>query len=222
KWSWKRMWPVTKKQDGEEEKEIMPILIMMKGVINLLEVMEKEEMKKMVNVIGDKEEGEELTLVDAYTKRATLEGPITRSRLRRVQEKVQHQLTTLKRRPRRNDDKSLWYLDNGASNYMCGYMDKVKRNISFGNSSEVQIQWNCIILISLKFYCVPKLRSNILNLGQLVEKGYEILMKDNCLWIKDENSKLVAKVYMSRNKMFTLSIKTSEVKCSKANIKDEA
>jgi len=71
-------------------------------------------------------------------------------------------------------------------------------------------------------YYVPKLKSNILSLGQLVEKGYEVLMKDNCLWLKDQNSNLIAKVFMSRNKMFTLSIKTNEAKCLKASMKDEA
>ncbi|XP_028223522.1 uncharacterized protein LOC114405025 [Glycine soja] len=64
--------------------------------------------------------------------------------------------------------------------------------------------------------------NNDKNFGQLVEKGYEVLMKDNCLWLKDQNSNLIAKVFMSRNKMFTLSIKTNEAKCLKASMKDEA
>ncbi|RDY01786.1 hypothetical protein CR513_14843, partial [Mucuna pruriens] len=38
----------------------------------------------------------------------------------------------------------------------------------------------------------------------------------------DQNSNLVAKVFMSRNRMFMLSIKTNEAKCLKASIKDEA
>ncbi|RDX62192.1 hypothetical protein CR513_59503, partial [Mucuna pruriens] len=71
-------------------------------------------------------------------------------------------------------------------------------------------------------YYVPKLRSNILSLEQLVEKGYEIIMKENCLWLKDQNSNLVAKVFMSRNRMFTLSIKTNEAIFLKASIKNEA
>jgi len=36
-------------------------------------------------------------------------------------------------------------------------------------------------------YYVPKWKSNILSLGQIFEKGYEILMKDEYLWLKDQN-----------------------------------
>lgn len=53
-------------------------------------------------------------------------------------------------------------------------------NVSFDISSKVQIEWKCTILISSKdgnhnlisvVYDVSKLKSNILSLGQLVEKG---------------------------------------------------
>ena len=73
--------------------------------------------------------------------------------------------------------------------------EKVKGNVSFGDSSKVQIQGKGTILFSLKdgahklitdVYYVPKLKSNILSLGQLVEKGYEIHMKDCCLWLRDK------------------------------------
>ncbi|XP_027348127.1 uncharacterized protein LOC113859596 [Abrus precatorius] len=132
-------------------------------------------------------------------------------------------------------DKCLWYLNNGASNHMCGYRkkfleldEKVKGNVSFGISSKVQIQGKGTILISLKddthklimdVYYVPKLKSNILSLGQLVERGYEILMKDCCLWLRDQNSNLIAKVFMSRNRMFILNIETIEAKCLKTSTK---
>ena len=85
---------------------------------------------------------------------------------------------------------------------------------------KVQFSFLPKILIPDVYY-VPKLRSNILSLGQLLEKGYEILMKNKCLWLRDLNAKLIAKVAMSRNRMLKLNIKTIEVKCLKANVQDE-
>jgi len=58
--------------------------------------------------------------------------------------------------------------------------EKVKKNVSFGDSSKMQIQGKGTILISLKdgthkltkdVYYIPKL-SDILSLPQLVEKAY--------------------------------------------------
>ncbi|RDX62997.1 hypothetical protein CR513_58613, partial [Mucuna pruriens] len=121
---------VAKEEEEEVEEEIMTTFIILKGVINPPKVVEEEEeeveailvtnerrtnVEEKVNLVGDKEEGEESTLLLALNEDS--------------------------------DDKSLWYLDNGASNHMCGYKEKfveleekVRGNVSFGDSSKVQIQ----------------------------------------------------------------------------------
>ncbi|XP_016544320.2 uncharacterized protein LOC107844406 [Capsicum annuum] len=55
------------------------------------------------------------------------------------------------------NDYNSWYLDNGASNHMCGYEDKfveIKKtpggNVSFGDTSKIQIEGIGTILISCK------------------------------------------------------------------------
>ncbi|RDY11882.1 hypothetical protein CR513_03396, partial [Mucuna pruriens] len=76
-----------------------------------------------------------------------------------------------------NDDKRLWYLINGESNHMCGYKENfwsLKRRCKEGDSYKVQIQG---------------------------KKGYETLMKDNYLWLKDQISNLVAKTNLCRRNL---------------------
>ena len=74
-------------------------------------------------------------------------------------------LLTLKEEDK--DDCNSWYLDNGASNHMCGHKDKfveikkvVKDNVSFGDISKIQIEGIGTILISYKD-CGHKLIINI-------------------------------------------------------------
>ena len=60
------------------------------------------------------------------------------------------------------------------------------------------------------------MKSNILSLGQLLEKDYDIHMKDNNLSIRDNMGNLITKVPMLKNKMFPLNIPTNLAKCLKA------
>ncbi|GJS08078.1 zinc finger, CCHC-type containing protein [Tanacetum coccineum] len=84
-------------------------------------------------------------------------------------------------------DESLWYLDNGVSNHMTGIRTHFKEidgkfsgRIRFGDGSYVEIKGRGSILLECKnkeqrvipnVYYIPKLKSNILSLGQLTETG---------------------------------------------------
>ena len=62
------------------------------------------------------------------------------------------------------------------------------------------------------------MKNNILSLGQLLEKGYDILLKENNLSIRNNMGNLIAKVPMLGNRMFFLN--NDIVKCFKACYKD--
>ena len=107
--------------------------------------------------------------------------------------------------------------------------ESVIGNISFGDDSKVPMKGKGNILICTKVgshqlisnvYYVPNMKNNIFSLGQLLEKGYDIHMKDCSLFIRDDKGKLITKVKMSRNRMFSLNIQTNVAKCLKACYKD--
>ena len=54
------------------------------------------------------------------------------------------------------------------------------------------------------FY-VLDLHWNLLSLGQLSEKGHKIVLEDGVCEIKGKNDKIIARVKMTKNRMFPLS-----------------
>ena len=106
---------------------------------------------------------------------------------------------------------------------MCGYkhlFKDMKRiedgNVSFGDASKVKVEGKGTISYLQKdgligsiedVYYVPDLKTNILSLGQLTEKGASILMKDRTLHLKDKAGYLIAAVEMERNRMYKLNLR---------------
>ncbi|KAJ7962054.1 Retrovirus-related Pol polyprotein from transposon TNT 1-94 [Quillaja saponaria] len=54
----------------------------------------------------------------------------------------------------------------------------------------------------------------------LQAKSYEIHMKDKNLWLRDQDANLIAKVSMTRNRMFILNLQNDGAKCLKMCAKD--
>ena len=69
-------------------------------------------------------------------------------------------------------------------------------------------------------YYVPDLKSNILSLGQLLEEGYDIHIKNLALCIRDKHKNLVTHGKMTKNSMFPLNLKIDQSRCLKAKIVD--
>nr|KYP35823.1 Retrovirus-related Pol polyprotein from transposon TNT 1-94 [Cajanus cajan] len=135
-------------------------------------------------------------------------------------------------------DNSVWYLDTGASNHMCGDEHLFKmlskeelRSVSFGDASKVAVKGRGTIWYQQRnekigeirdVYYVPDLKSNILSMGQLMEKGYSVLMKDRELQLKDKLGRLIAQVEMKKNRMYKLELKIVQDECMQLDLVDEA
>jgi hypothetical protein len=97
-----------------------------------------------------------------------------------------------------------WYLDNGVSNHMssnAGMFRDLNEGIiakaRFGDGSAMEIMGIGTLMFQCKngdqwllldVYYIPRLRSNLINLGQLTETRHRITMDDDWLEVFDKGS----------------------------------
>ncbi|XP_016675110.1 uncharacterized protein [Gossypium hirsutum] len=149
-----------------------------------------------LEIVEEREEEEEVIIEDRMKGECQNDSNKNKEKVNFIknQQDVEEPTLLLAHKNEESNDANIWYLENGVTNHMCRCKEafvkldeKVRGNVLFGDSLKVQIQGKCTILISLKdgghslitnVYYVPKLKSNILSLEQLLERGYEIYMKD--------------------------------------------
>jgi hypothetical protein len=106
-----------------------------------------------------------------------------------------------------NNDHQRWILDTRATNHMSGAQSAsseinfgVRGSVKFGDRSVVEIEGRGTILFLDKggehrwltqVYYIPRLRANIVSLGQLEEGGYRIYIELGFLKICDENRRVL-------------------------------
>lgn len=133
---------------------------------------------------------------------------------------------------------SMWYLDTGYSNHMCGDKslfsdldESFRSTIKFVDNSTVSIIGKGNVKIYTKdntehcignVYFALDLKTNLLSVGQLQEKGFEIKIKDGVCCIQNKEKGLVAEINMASNCMFPLHFRnTSQISLS-TELKDES
>lgn len=67
---------------------------------------------------------------------------------------------------------------------------------------------------------MPSMKSDILNLGQLLEKVYDIYLKNYSVFLWNNRGNLIMKVKILKNRMFSLNILNDIIKYLKACHKD--
>jgi hypothetical protein len=60
------------------------------------------------------------------------------------------------------------------------------------------------------------LKSNLLSIGQLIQKGFEVKMKNNSLALFDAKHNLILKTPLSKNRTFQINMTTAKVMCLSA------
>ncbi|XP_038678783.1 uncharacterized protein LOC119980235 [Tripterygium wilfordii] len=133
---------------------------------------------------------------------------------------------------------NVWYLDSGASNHMSGRRDffmelheHTGRTVSLGDASKLQVAGTGKVIIYQKdgshahisdVYYVPNMRSNILSIGQLLEKGHVLHMEGEYTELRTRENRLIARVRMSTNRMFPLRLNTMLVQCLATRLESES
>ncbi|XP_073223543.1 uncharacterized protein [Cicer arietinum] len=63
---------------------------------------------------------------------------------------------------------------------------------------------------------VPRMKSNLLSIGQLIQKGFQVIMKNDALEMYDRQKKMILKAPLSKNRTFVINIQAVDIHCLKA------
>jgi hypothetical protein len=135
-------------------------------------------------------------------------------------------------------DNGMWALDTGASNHMTGtrlalsYLnDGMCRSVRFGDGSCVEIYGIRSMVIEgchnehkvlSDAYYIPKLKSNIVSLGQLEEGGCDVRLKDGRLRVFDHGYNLLISAPHIGNRLYTIKFGVVPPVCLLSSMPEEA
>lgn len=131
-----------------------------------------------------------------------------------------------------------WYLDLGCSSHMTRRKDwlininiSLKHKVKFANDNSLLVEVICDVLIRRKngkklvisnVLYIPDMKSNMLSIGQLIERNYKGLIEDRVMRVIDLSNKLILKAHMCQNRTFKIELDVLEHKClTTASSRDE-
>lgn len=131
-----------------------------------------------------------------------------------------------------------WVVDTGATNHMSGasaaFSDLdtgVCGTVKFGDGSIVRIEGCGTVLFCCKngehkaftsVYYIPKLKTNIISVGQLDEIGFQTLTEDGIMHIRDTDRRLLAKIPRAHNRLYVLNATLARPVCLTARAEEDA
>lgn len=133
---------------------------------------------------------------------------------------------------------NMWVLDTGASNHMTGCREvlasldtSVGGTVRFGDGSLVEIKGLGSVMLQTKnkghkvltsVYFIPKLKSNIVSLGQFEEGGCKIVIQDGFCNVYDVERCLLARAPRVQNRLYLLKMQLATPVCMIAMKDDQA
>eukprot|EP00253_Pinus_taeda_P029927 PITA_29927 len=123
------------------------------------------------------------------------------------------------------NSEDIWFLGSGCSNHMTGNIalfsaldQNVKSEVTLGTDRKISVMGKGEVKIFTKkgekktitdVYYVPGMKCNLLSIGRLVHKGYNVFFKNDVCTIMDIalSKRCIAEVKMTRNRMFPLRIR---------------
>jgi hypothetical protein len=122
-----------------------------------------------------------------------------------------------------------WFLDTGASNHMTGYISvfaeldtAVSGSVKFGDGSVVEIKGRDTVHFTCRrgehraltgVYFIPRMRNNIVSLGQLDENGCPSAIRNGFMSLWDRSNRLLAKVPRSPNRLYKVNLQVVQPVC---------
>ncbi|XP_019442233.1 PREDICTED: uncharacterized protein LOC109346948 [Lupinus angustifolius] len=135
------------------------------------------------------------------------------------------------------EDGDFWYLDTGCSNHMTGKKgwfttldESTKSQVKFADHSAVSAEGIGKVMIKRRdgksayisnVLYVPKMKSNLLSLGQLLEKGYTMEMKDGMMKVFDKYKHNILKAPILANRTFKIGIQMSDQRCLQSTLEKD-
>ncbi|KAL4573696.1 hypothetical protein LXL04_020511 [Taraxacum kok-saghyz] len=116
----------------------------------------------------------------------------------------------------------IWYVDSGCSNHMTANrgifisMDESqRREVRTGDDTSLSVNGIGDIMVDTStgkkripdVYFILGLKHNLLSVGQLRQKGYNVMFKKEACEIQDQNGTTLGKINMTTNKIFLLRFK---------------
>lgn len=131
----------------------------------------------------------------------------------------------------------VWFLDSGCSNHMCGEKEwfsdideDYKHHVKLGDNSKMAVMGKGNVRMEIggashiitNVYYIPELKNNLISIGQLLEKGFSILMQNGVCRLYHPSRGFIMETVMTVNRMFVVTAKTmpQESTCFKTSSED--